>query len=708
MAVIVNYLLFHSFSELFSISVAGCVFAVTWNTRTHRSRESSFFLLIGIASLFVGGMDLVHTLAYKGMNVIPGYDADLPTQLWIASRYLQSLSFLAASGLLFLNKSGGRVLSPGAPYWMLTGYAVITGLLLFAIFARIFPVCFIEGSGLTPFKRISEYVICIFLTGAAVLLRKSRGHLDQEMLGTLMAAIVFSILTELAFSLYTDVYGLFAILGHILKVVVFLTLYRAVVQIGIKKPYTLLARDLYNSEIRYRTIVENSYDALFIQDFNGNITDVNRHACRMLEYSRDELVGAHFSTFSTPNAGHYISERITTLGNNDILLFESEAIRKDGTRLPTEFSVSAVSREGNGILYVLARDITERKRAEAELRESEVQFRTIFNVASVGIVQADSMTGEILRCNETYCRITGYPLSELIGVPFTELVHPEDRERDWDIFSRAARGETPGYYNEKRYIRKGGGIIWARLNAAFVRDSQGRAIRTVAVCEDITEHKQAEESLRESEEALRALLSEKEVLLKEVHHRVKNNLQVMSSLISLQADSLADDQLQGVLSDMRGRIKTMALVYEKLYQTEDMAQLNFAEYAAGILQHLRLAQGPATHKVSLNLSAAPLFLSTEKAVPCGLILNELAGNAIKHAFPGGSGCEVSVVLEHDPATGAVCLRVRDNGVGLSADLDWRQSTSLGLRLVQMLAGQLNGTVQTGPSPGTEFLVNFKV
>ena len=216
-----------------------------------------------------------------------------------------------------------------------------------------------------------------------------------------------------------------------------------------------------------------------------------------------------------------------------------------------------------------------------------------------------------------------------------------------------------------------------------------------------------------AEERLRASVAEKEVLLKEVHHRVKNNLQIISSLISLQADSLADGQLQGVLGDVRDRVRTMALVHEKLYQTDDLARLDFAEYGSSLLQYLWNAHGAATGNVRLNMSMVPLILPVEMAVSCGLILNELVSNAIKHAFPSGGG-EVTVTLEQDPATGAACLRVRDNGVGLPADLDWRQSASLGLRLVQMLAGQMHGTVQTGSgsgsdsSPGTEFRVNFKV
>jgi two-component sensor histidine kinase len=152
----------------------------------------------------------------------------------------------------------------------------------------------------------------------------------------------------------------------------------------------------------------------------------------------------------------------------------------------------------------------------------------------------------------------------------------------------------------------------------------------------------------------------------------------------------------------------MALVHEKLYQTEDLARIDFAEYAPSLLNYLWSAHGASMRNIRLNMSLVPLILPVDMAVNCGLILNELASNAIKHAFPNCSSGEVTVTLEHDPATGAVCLRVRDNGVGLPAELDWRQSSSLGLRLVQMLAGQIRGTAQIGPGPGTEFQTRFNV
>jgi two-component sensor histidine kinase len=150
----------------------------------------------------------------------------------------------------------------------------------------------------------------------------------------------------------------------------------------------------------------------------------------------------------------------------------------------------------------------------------------------------------------------------------------------------------------------------------------------------------------------------------------------------------------------------MALVHEKLYQTSDLARLNFADYATSLLRSLWRSHGTLAGKARLHLELAPVALSIEAAVPCGLILNELAGNALKHAFPHAGGGEVTVGIEHDLSNNSVCLRVHDNGVGLPADLDWQKSCSLGLRLVKILAGQLFGTVETGPGPGTEFRIIF--
>jgi two-component sensor histidine kinase len=223
----------------------------------------------------------------------------------------------------------------------------------------------------------------------------------------------------------------------------------------------------------------------------------------------------------------------------------------------------------------------------------------------------------------------------------------------------------------------------------------------MSLVEDITERKR-------SEEQVKASLAEKEVMLKEIHHRVKNNLQVISSLVSIQADNMADERMRDEFNDVCDRIRSMALIHEKLYQTGDLAQLNFAEYSTSLLKYLWNSHDTLAEKIQLNLVLAPVTMSIESAVPCGLILNELAGNALKHAFPGNGSGEVTVGLEHDSVSNTVCLWVRDNGVGLKPDMDWRQSSSLGLHLVDILASQLRGTVETRMGPGTEFRVTFSL
>ncbi len=213
-------------------------------------------------------------------------------------------------------------------------------------------------------------------------------------------------------------------------------------------------------------------------------------------------------------------------------------------------------------------------------------------------------------------------------------------------------------------------------------------------------------SLRESTDRLRASLEEKEVLLKEIHHRVKNNMQVVSSLVALHAEALQDGTLREVLQEVTHRVRSMALVHEKLYQSADLAQVEFAGYTESLLRYLWGAHGVAAG-IRLELDLAPVSLPVNVAVPCGLILNELVGNALKHAFRGRDSGEVAVTLGKSEQ-GQVRLTVRDNGVGLPAGLDWRQGRSLGLRLAQMLGCQLGATVdvRTQTGEGTEFEVVF--
>jgi signal transduction histidine kinase len=239
-----DYLLFHSLAEIFSVVIACGIFMVAWNAR--RLLQNHYLLFVGIAYLFVGGLDILHTLAYKGMGVFQGDDANLPTQLWIAARYMEAVSLLLA--VVFLHR---RL----RPHLTVAAYALATGILLAAIFWwRVFPDCFTEGVGLTPFKIYSEYAIsAIFLAGIGLLVRNARAF-ERNVLLLLIGSIAAAIVGELAFTQYLSVYGPANLIGHLLKVVSFYLIYKAIVQTSLIAPWNLLWRELKQSEEALREL----------------------------------------------------------------------------------------------------------------------------------------------------------------------------------------------------------------------------------------------------------------------------------------------------------------------------------------------------------------------------------------------------------------------------------------------------------------------
>lgn len=232
-----SYLLFHTAAELFSVVVAACIFVIAWNTS--RFVSHGFYLVLGVAYLAVGSLDLVHTLAYKGMQIFPGYDANLPTQLWIAARATESLSLLAAP--LFLR----RKLKP-MPLTLF--YLALTTVLVVTIFARIFPDCYVEGQGLTAFKKIAEYLIAAVLLAAGGVLFRRRDRFDRPVFRLLIASILVTVVAELAFTFYVSVYGLSNLVGHLFKLISFYLIYKAVIATSLRKPYVSLFRDLKQHE----------------------------------------------------------------------------------------------------------------------------------------------------------------------------------------------------------------------------------------------------------------------------------------------------------------------------------------------------------------------------------------------------------------------------------------------------------------------------
>ncbi len=231
----INYLLFHSLAEIFSIVVACSLFMIAWNSRQYI--KNPYLMFIGIAYLFIGGIDLLHTLTYKGMPIFTDYDF-YANQLWIGARYMESISLLLAFAFLYKEKSI-------RPYAVFAAYTIVTGLLIASVFYwKSFPECFVAGVGLTPFKKISEYIICLILSINICLLTISRDKFEPKVFHLLLLSIICTIISELAFTFYVSNYGFSNLVGHYFKIFSFILVYLAIIKTGIEKPYDLIFHDL--------------------------------------------------------------------------------------------------------------------------------------------------------------------------------------------------------------------------------------------------------------------------------------------------------------------------------------------------------------------------------------------------------------------------------------------------------------------------------
>jgi PAS domain S-box-containing protein len=915
-----NYLLFHCIAEVFSVVVACGIFMVAWNTR--RYRIPNYLLLIGIAYLFIGVLDFTHTLAYAGMNIFNDYGANAPTQLWIAARYMESLTLLAAPFMLH------RRTRPGF-YFLI--YAAVTAAVIVVIFHwRIFPDCYRpDAGGLTPFKKISEYIICLILLAAGFLAYRRRAHFDPEALKWLLLSIAAMVFSELAFTTYASVFGFANLLGHYFKIISFYLIYKAVIETGLTKPYDLLFRDLERQseahsrqrrfletlldtaqvciavmtgrDLRY-TVVNKAYQSLRpnVPMLGRTYRDVFPEAAaagteallqRVLDAGEPRFdYGYHAPIPGKPDAAwdHQIvrlpsaqeeessvlvitwdvtdhermeealrqsEERLRLLGNNlpDSAVYQythgadgkvrflycsagierlngvrAEEVLRDpnilhgqippehykpfveaearSARELSDFDMDVPMRRPDGKIRWMRlhsrprrtpdggvvwdgvqTDVTERKRTEEALMESEQRVRrklksVLTPEGDLGALElADLIDTQALQelMNNFYA-LARIPMSildiqgnVLVRVGWQEIctrfhrVHPDTRRHCLDSAARLSAGLAQDEYRLSKcrnnmwdmatpIIVAGRHVGDIHTGQFFFEDEEvDRALfRTQAreysfdeeqyltaldrvprlsrktvdrgmafllkladtlsqlgysnarLARLLAERDRLADSLREREERLKASLGEKEVLLQEIHHRVKNNMQVISSLVSLQAEESPDAAMRAVLMDVAHRVRSMALVHEKLYQSIDLARVEFDEYARSLLSYLWHAHGAMEPGTRLTMDLAPVSLPVNMAVPCGLILNELFSNALKHAFGNGAGGEIAVSLSGG-MQGPVRMVVRDNGSGLPEGFDWREARSLGLRLVHMLAGQLHAAVEVANNGGTEFAITFK-
>ncbi|MFZ1829133.1 MAG: MASE3 domain-containing protein, partial [Candidatus Competibacteraceae bacterium] len=376
---LVSYLLFHTLIELATISVAFTLFILTWNSRQYLA--NTYLRLLGIGYGAIALIDLVHTLAFKGMNVFPGHDANLPTQLWIAARYLQAITLVVAPFCI------GRQVND---HLILGGYAAAVAALLAAIFAGAFPDCYVEGRGLTAFKIGSEYLITLLLLAALFLLYRKRAHFNRAVFLLISWSVACTILSEICFTAYMSVYGFANMLGHYGKLAAFYLIYRAVLVTGFKHPFKLIFRDIKRSEdtlreshktleakararidellgreARYRSVIGNAPVIIYQLDRKGVFTMSEGKGLAALGLTPGQVVGQSVFELYRDHPDMCASIRRAMDGT-----VRSATMFMAGTHFESHFSLTPGA-DGVPELLGVAVNITERKQVEEAKREKE-------------------------------------------------------------------------------------------------------------------------------------------------------------------------------------------------------------------------------------------------------------------------------------------------------------------------------------------------
>jgi PAS domain S-box-containing protein len=341
-------------------------------------------------------------------------------------------------------------------------------------------------------------------------------------------------------------------------------------------------------------------------------------------------------------------------------------------------------------------DITQQKVAEKSLKKSFKRFSALAESAVDGIVTT-SINGRIKFFNESFLNIFGYEKSELLNKPITLLMPKRKHNIFMDTlekFKKTSEHRLSGRITESIGLRKDGTEFPFEMSLAIWKSGDNKYF--TSIIRDITDRKKAENILKES-------IKEKEILLREIHHRVKNNLQIIASLLRLQEGSVNDEMVE-VLMESEGRVKTMAMVHEKLYQSPSFTDINFKEYIQRLVQDLYSSYAINTHDIRTSLDIEDINLNIDTSIPLGLIINELMTNSIKHAFNEGKG-EIKIILrskwdEYE-------LIVSDSGKGIPKDLDFRTTSSLGLQIVNSLVSQIDGKITLDRINGTKFQITFK-
>ncbi len=465
-----------------------------------------------------------------------------------------------------------------------------------------------------------------------------------------------------------------------------------------------IEKDLREADERFRLITENSNDFITLFDEYDNFLYVNPAFTNVLGYNEDDIVGK-ISPYDIIHPDDVNSFKNSGVQSVNELRYQ----RSDGEFVWVESSSLKVNYLGKKITIGISRDITERKKIENERIKLYAQLETqrirIDNlIANVpGVVweawgEPDAEDQKIDFISDYVEKLLGYPVEQWLNTPnfWLKVVHPDDREKAAEGAKYTFRKKTSGI-NRFRWVAKDGSVLWIEAHSTGIYDREGKVIGMRGVNMDITEQIKYEQQISAS-------LEEKEILLKEIHHRVKNNMQVISSLLSLQSKNIPDKHTQDLFNESRNRIRSMALIHEKLYQSKDLYKIDFRSYVVDLLNNLMISYGIRGKNIRQEIDIENISFDIDTAITLGLIINELVSNSFKHAFNKIKNGTLIVSIHKEGKK--FILIVKDDGQGIPEDFNLKNSETLGLQLVDTLIEQFYGKYQIKNNNGTEFIIEF--
>ncbi len=481
---------------------------------------------------------------------------------------------------------------------------------------------------------------------------------------------------------------------------------------------------LQEREQNYKSLIEHTPDGILIHNEKGEILFTNPAALRLVGVSSlDEVADKNLFGYVLPDYHEKIRGRKeATLTGNDLPFMEIQIRRPDGKIIEAEIKTSRITYLGKPAVEVVLHDIAlqrqmERDKLRLQLeeesnrelkREIAAHIRTrqrlnnnqkyirLLIDSSLDMIFACDETGKITEFNTAAQNIFGYTPEEVMGKQISMLYADKKlSDRIGDLIY-----QDGNFTGEAEHIKKDKVTFPAFVSAALLKNEKGETIGTMSISRDIT-------SIKEAEDLLKKSVHEKEILLKEIHHRVKNNMQVISSILKLQSAYVKDKKTIELLDECRNRIASMAFIHATLYMKKDFANINFAEYVSNIAGNLQQSYVSSDKKILLRLDVPDFNMHIDDAIPCGLIINELLSNAFKYAFAkkkkGTVGISVKVKKEN------IILAIWDDGIGFPKTVDYKKTESLGLQLVSALSEQVGGKLkmETEKDKGTRFIIAFR-